>query len=138
MQNRDKTVVGSYSDLNEALEKVQELKSNGYKKEDIIIYSKTLAKGDVAKEATPIQAFDDDYTNKDSESIWDKIKDNLIFKSYNSKDAEDYESKDILYPYRDDINKGRFVIVTQNFAGEEEVEFETRGAGFLNNQNDKT
>ncbi|GAA0369763.1 hypothetical protein GCM10008932_21690 [Alkalibacterium iburiense] len=137
MENRDKTVVGSYASQEEAMEKVKSLQLEGYRKEDIIVYSKHFMEDEVGSDATAIQAEDSDYKDDDKEdhrSAWDKIKDAFTPDSYdyNSDDnqPDHMESEDILYPYREDIQKGHVVIVTQNFSGEQENDdnFDSSGA----------
>ena len=137
MESRDKTVVGSYTSQEEAREKVQSLKMEGYRKEDIIVYSKHVTDNSVGSDATAIQAEDSDYKEEnkdDNRSAWDKIKDAFTPDSYDY-DSDDNnpnhnESTDILYPYREDIRKGNVVIVVQNFSDEQEKDdgFDSSGA----------
>ncbi|SFC52645.1 Heat induced stress protein YflT [Alkalibacterium subtropicum] len=129
MVNANKTVVGSYPTQDEALDVVSKLKNEGYPKNDIILYSNEEQSNALTHYEAHDVVVDPDntaetkkYKDEKDQSMWDKIKDAFVTDTYDHekehKRANYDQSNDILYPYRDDIAKGHFVVVVENYRGQ--------------------
>ncbi|GEK90664.1 general stress protein [Alkalibacterium kapii] len=129
MLNENKTVVGSYSTQEKALDVISRLKNEGYPKNDIILYSNEEQASAMSHyEAHDVVVDTDEnsntkkYTNDEDQSMWDKIKDAFMTDTYDQKKEnkrDDYDqTKDFLYPYKEDIEKGYFVVAVENYRGE--------------------
>lgn len=129
MQERNKTVVGTYDTRDEALDVVHKLKDAGYQKENIILYANedvTQTQSDyeavnIEADTTPTRETRE--TNKDDQSLWEQIKDAFSSDTYDHdvrKRNEAYNQEDdLLYSYRDDIKNGKVVIVLDGYNGED-------------------
>lgn len=129
MDMSNKTVVGSYATQNEALDVVSKLKNEGYPKNDIVLYSNEEQSNTLTHyEAHDVVVDTDESARTESakaekdQSMWDKIKDAFVTDTYDHekehKRAHYDQTKDPLYPYRDDIAKGHFVVAVENYRGQ--------------------
>lgn len=129
MVNSNKTVVGSYPTQDEALDVVSKLKNEGYPKNDIILYSNEEQSNALTHyEAHDVVVDPDDtaetkkYKDEKDQSTWDKIKDAFVTETYDhetEKKRDTYnQDNDFLYPYRDDIANGNFVVAVENYRGQ--------------------
>ncbi|SFC52621.1 Heat induced stress protein YflT [Alkalibacterium subtropicum] len=138
MQEKNKTVVGSYDTRDEALNIVHKLKDAGYQKENIILYANenvTQTQSDyeavnVEADTTPTRETRE--TNKDDQSLWEQIKDAFSSDTYDHderrRDASYNQEDDLLYPYRDDIKSGKVVVVLDGYKGEDLNQYNSAAA----------
>ncbi|WP_165006958.1 MULTISPECIES: DUF2382 domain-containing protein [unclassified Enterococcus] len=141
MNERNLTVIGSYSTREEALTVIEQLRDEGYNRDDIVIYAtedtannlgfRGLSGIDVETEANPTGE------PKEERSLWDRIKDAFSFDTYDydmsNKDEAYSADNDPLYQYRDDIAAGNIVITVKDYRQTETAD--TRTTGILNTQN---
>ncbi|MCC5889324.1 MAG: general stress protein [Alkalibacterium sp.] len=149
MNRTTRKVLGSYNTRDEALNVVDRLQNDGYQKQDIIIYAndpETLGDHEAVDVATEDGRRDDTQNDtdrdrdRDDRSMWDKVKDAFTPDSYDheeEKKRDDYNTNDdILYPYRDDLADGKYVIAVENAEGKDLEQYDTSDA--LLNSNRKT
>lgn len=129
MVNSNRTVIGSYPTQDDALDVVSKLKNDGYPKNDIILFSNKEQADTLTHYEAHDVVVDEDrstetekYTTEEDQSMWDSIKDAFVTDTYDHETEhkrDNYDSdNDILYPYRDDIAKGHFVVAVENYRGE--------------------
>ncbi|OQO68926.1 hypothetical protein BH747_11060 [Enterococcus villorum] len=125
MRERDLTVIGSYSTREEALSVIEQLRDEGYNREDIIIYTTKeaaqrfgfsgLSGIDVETDINEIEGVHED------RSLWERIKDAFSTNTYeyasNEEEAGYSVENDPLYQYRYDIAEGKIVITVKNYRG---------------------
>ena len=130
MVKENRVVVGSYRNEDDIVSVINKLKEDGYQRDDITLYTNS-ANADGLKDSrnVDVQADDAGRTTEDTEddrSFWDKMKDAFSTGSYNyeedSQNPNYNQEDDVLYPYRDDINKGNTVIVVDNYRGDTNLE----------------
>jgi len=129
MDMSNKTVIGSYATQDEALDAVSKLKNEGYPKNDIILYSNEEQSNALTHyEAHDVVVDKDSSADtkkvkpEEDQSMWDKIKDAFVTDTYDHEKehgrAHYDQTKDPLYPYREDIAKGHFVVAVENYRGQ--------------------
>ncbi|MCC5895862.1 MAG: general stress protein [Alkalibacterium sp.] len=141
MKNNKRTVIGSYSSRDDALDVVDRLNSEGYQKQDIILYSNdpsTLDDHEAVKVSTDDQSNSkSDRNGQDNDrSMWDKVKDAFTPGTYNDSDDQTDQYNDVLNSYKSDLNEGKIVVVVENYRGKNLEEHNSSGA--LLNSNRET
>lgn len=141
MNKSNRKVLGSYNTRDEALNVVDRLQNDGYQKQDIIVYANDpqtlgdheavdVATGDDRRDDTPRDTDRDN--DRDDRNLWDKVKDAFTSDSYDhdeEKKREHYNpDDDILYPYRDDLADGKYVIAVDNTEGKNLENYNTSDA----------
>lgn len=126
MVKDNRTVIGSYSNQEEVVAAVKRLKDEGYKKEDITLFTNSANAGglkdsedvDVATETTDTERTRT-AESEDDRSLWTQIKDVFSSDTYDyestSQDSNYSQDDDVLYPYKEDIKDGKTVIVVENY-----------------------
>ena len=123
MLERNLTVIGSYSTREEALSVIEQLHSEGYSRDDIIIYTTKDAATNFGFDGlsgidveTGVNGVE---TTHEDRSIWEKIKDAFSADTYeydsSLNEEADYANNDPLYQYRDDISAGKIIITVNNY-----------------------
>ncbi|GAA0359674.1 hypothetical protein GCM10008932_10350 [Alkalibacterium iburiense] len=114
--SKNQTVIGSYQTETETEQVIKRLQSEGYKKEDITLFtsherSEELNNPRGVDVANPdVDGTDEDHNN--DRSFWESLKD-----AFKVRDDEYYndpnyvEEDDLLHMYRDDLRKGHIVVV---------------------------
>lgn len=125
MNNQNQKVVGSYPDASETKLAVRELISQGFRKDQLTIYTNEekraffsdvenvqVAQPDVNDTNEPHETEDED------KNFWESIRD--AFKVREDAEFEDpnyVAEDDLLYNHREDLRNGRFVIVVDETDG---------------------
>lgn len=116
-QNRNRTIFGSYSSVDEARRALEDLKRDGYRKEDITLYANEPHVSHM--DATPgvdtptdqeLQASKD---SQSDESFWEEVKDMFTPNRTDSKSLEDSEyaeDRELLEPYQEDLSNGHILL----------------------------
>lgn len=123
MLERNLTVIGSYSTREEALSVIEQLHSEGYSRDDIIIYTTKDAATNFGFDGlsgidveTGVNGVE---TTHEDRSLWEKIKDAFSADTYeydsSLNEEADYANNDPLYQYRDDISAGKIIITVNNY-----------------------
>jgi uncharacterized protein (TIGR02271 family) len=130
MVREDRVVVGSYRNRDDAVSVINRLKEDGYRKEDITLYTNSenidglRDSQDIDVQADSAERSTEE--TEDNRSFWDQVKDAFSTESYNyeetAQDPAYNQEDDILYPYRDDINSGHTVIVVDNYRGDTDLD----------------
>lgn len=114
--SKNQTVIGSYQTETETEQVIKRLQSEGYKKEDITLFtnrerSKDLNNPRDVDLATPSMDGTDEDQNNDR-SFWESIKDAFKVRDDEYYDDPNYVGEDdLLHMYRDDLRKGHIVVV---------------------------
>lgn len=138
MNRTNRKVLGSYNTRDEALNVVDRLHNDGYQKQDIIVYAndpETLGDHEAVDVAAGDQRSSEDTHHDDDKgdrNLWDKVKDAFTSDSYkheDEKEKENYNAEDdILYPYRNDLADGKYVIAVDNAEGKNLEDYNTSDA----------
>lgn len=147
MNRTNLTVLGSYNTRDEALNVVDRLQNDGFQKQNIIIYAKNpddLKDYEAVDVATAEERNNDDSRDTDDKrdrNLWDKVKDAFTPDSYKHEEEEKKESynkeDDILYPYRNDLAEGKYVIAIDNAEGKNLDNYNTSDALLNSNRTTK-
>ncbi|MCG4569433.1 DUF2382 domain-containing protein [Enterococcus faecium] len=123
MEEKNLTVIGSYSTREEALSVIERLRNEGYERDDIVIYTTDEAASRLGFDGLSGIDVETDENRMDGEedrSLWEKIKDTFSFDTYDSETAT--PENDPLYQYRGDISDGKFVITVKGYRQPETTE----------------
>lgn len=123
MEEKNLTVIGSYSTREEALSVIERLRNEGYERDDIVIYTTDEAASRLGFDGLSGIDVETDENRMDGEedrSLWEKIKDTFSFDTYDSETAT--PENDTLYQYRGDISDGKFVITVKGYRQPETTE----------------
>lgn len=123
MEEKNLTVIGSYSTREEALSVIERLRNEGYERDDIVIYTTDEAASRLGFDGLSGIDVETDGNRMDGEedrSLWEKIKDTFSFDTYDSETAT--PENDPLYQYRGDISDGKFVITVKGYRQPETTE----------------
>lgn len=126
MEERNLTVIGSYSTREEALSVIEQLRDEGYDRDDIVIYTTDEAARNFG--FSGLSGIDVETDVNDTEgvqedrSLWERIKDAFSTNTYeeyvpNEEETGRSADNDPLYQYRDDIADGKIVITVKNYRG---------------------
>lgn len=120
-----RVVIGSFTNRNDAISEIKRLKEDGYQRDEITLYTnadnldalKDSQEVDVATETTV-----EGTTDGDNRSFWEQVKDAFSTEAYDhetvSQEPNYNRDKDILFPYRSDIEQGNIVVVVENYRGD--------------------
>lgn len=123
MEEKNLTVIGSYSTREEALSVIERLRNEGYERDDIVIYTTDEAASRLGFDGLSGIDVETDENRMDGEedrSLWEKKKDTFSFDTYDSETAT--PENDPLYQYRGDISDGKFVITVKGYRQPETTE----------------
>ncbi|OJF95495.1 general stress protein [Alkalibacterium sp. 20] len=123
MNDQNKKVVGSYPDERETKRVIRDLMSQGFRKDQLTIYTneeKHTHHSEVANVQVAQADFNDKKeTTEDDKNFWESIRD--AFKVREDQEFEDPDyvaDDDFLYPHREDLKNGRYVVVIDESNGE--------------------
>lgn len=122
MNERNLTVIGSYDTREEALAVIEQLRDEGYSRDDIKVYTSQEASdrlGFGGLYGIDVETTTDTGHTQDKEdvSLWDRIKGAFSFDTYDYDENEEEIASDTdpLYAYRGDITGGKAVIAVNNY-----------------------
>ncbi|MBF8807202.1 MAG: DUF2382 domain-containing protein [Enterococcus lacertideformus] len=123
MKEKNLTVIGSYSTREEALSVIEQLRNEGYNRDDIIIYTTKEAAnsfGFSGLSGIDVETNVDEIDGtKEEPSLWERIKDTFTSNTYehelHREDADYSIDDDPLYPYKEDISSGKIVITVKDY-----------------------
>jgi uncharacterized protein (TIGR02271 family) len=151
MEKRNLTVIGSYSTREEALKVIEQLRSEGYNRDDIVIYTTDEAANDFGFSGLSGIDVETDVNEgegvvHEDRSLWERIKDAFSTNTYDYSSNEEETGRSVdndpLYRYRDDIAAGKIVITVNNYKGKHtaasEVNTTPNAAVSTDNLNHKT
>lgn len=129
MNERNLTVIGSYSTREEALSVIEQLRDEGYDRDDIIIYTtKDAAQnfGFSGLSGIDVETNVDEVEGTHEErSLWERIKDTFTSNTYEedsyTEKADDSVNDDPLYSYKEDIAAGKIVITVKDYKAPNEA-----------------
>lgn len=129
MNERNLTVIGSYSTREEALSVIEQLRDEGYDRDDIIIYTtKDAAQnfGFSGLSGIDVETNVDEVEGTHEErSLWERIKDTFTSNTYEedsyTEKADDSVNDDPLYSYKEDIAAGKIVITVKDYKASNEA-----------------
>ncbi|EMF0377842.1 DUF2382 domain-containing protein [Enterococcus hirae] len=129
MNERNLTVIGSYSTREEALSVIEQLRDEGYDRDDIIIYTtKDAAQnfGFSGLSGIDVETNVDEVEGTHEErSLWERIKDTFTSNTYEedsyTEKADDSVNDDPLYSYKEDIAAGKIVITVKDYKAQNEA-----------------
>lgn len=129
MNERNLTVIGSYSTREEALSVIEQLRDEGYDRDDIIIYTtKDAAQnfGFSGLSGIDVETNVDEVEGAHEErSLWERIKDTFTSNTYEedsyTEKADDSVNDDPLYSYKEDIAAGKIVITVKDYKAQNEA-----------------
>lgn len=123
---KNQTVIGSYQSETETEQVIKRLQSDGYKKEDITLFTSQERSTDLNNPrdvdvANPdIDGTDEDQQN--DRSFWESLKDAFKVRDDDYYSDPNYVAEDdLLYMYRDDLRKGKIVVVVDEEDSGEDV-----------------
>lgn len=130
MSKNNEVVLGSYRNQEEAIKVLKRLKEEGYNKENVTVYtnSKNIDELEDSKDVNANIDNVEQTTNngEDDRSFWTKVKDSFSTNTYDyetdSKNSDYNQVDDILYPYRNDLDKGNIIVVVENYDGNTNLE----------------
>jgi len=123
MNNLNQRVVGSYEDKQETKRVIRHLMDQGYRKEQLTIYTNEdkrhlysdVENVQVAQPDTDINETID--TPKEDKNFWESIRDAFHVREDHEFDDPNYKSEnDLLHPYRDDLSKGLYIVAVDDTA----------------------
>lgn len=138
MENKDRTVIGTFMERDEAVSEIQRLHNLGYSKAEINVYSSPERAQDVERlMAIDVEGAEvvEDEAVEDT-SWWDTIKHSFNLHAFHSEDGHHYEriiegekreddrsastevsdeTLELLEPYREDLANGKLVIMVDNY-----------------------
>lgn len=125
MEERNLTVIGSYSTREEALSVIEQLRDEGYNRDDIVIYTTDEAARDFGFSGLSGIEVETDVSEAEGghedRSLWERIKDTFSSDTYDYSSNEEETGRSVdndpLYQYRDDIAAGKIVITVNNYRG---------------------
>ncbi|EJY47364.1 hypothetical protein HMPREF1348_00386 [Enterococcus faecium 505] len=123
MEDKNLTVIGSYSTRDEALSVIERLRNEGYDRDDIVIYTTDEAAtrlGFDGLSGIDVETDENRMDGEEDRSLWERIKDTFSFDTYDSETAT--PENDPLYQYRGDISAGKFVITVKGYRQPETTE----------------
>ncbi|MDU0990588.1 MAG: general stress protein [Enterococcus faecium] len=123
MEDKNSTVIGSYSTRDEALSVIERLRNEGYDRDDIVIYTTDEAAtrlGFDGLSGIDVETDENRMDGEEDRSLWERIKDTFSFDTYDSETAT--PENDPLYQYRGDISAGKFVITVKGYRQPETTE----------------
>lgn len=97
MEDKNSTVIGSYSTRDEALSVIERLRNEGYDRDDIVIYTTDEAAtrlGFDGLSGIDVETDENRMDGEEDRSLWERIKDTFSFDTY---DSERLRQKMILY-----------------------------------------
>lgn len=129
MNERNLTVIGSYSTREEALSVIEQLRDEGYDRDDIIIYmTKDAAQnfGFSGLSGIDVETNVDEVEGTHEErSLWERIKDTFTSNTYEedsyTEKADDSVNDDPLYSYKEDTAAGKIVITVKDYKAPNEA-----------------
>lgn len=129
MNERNLTVIGSYSTREEALSVIEQLCDEGYDRDDIIIYTtKDAAQnfGFSGLSGIDVETNVDEVEGTHEErSLCERIKDTFTSNTYEedsyTEKADDSVNDDPLYSYKEDIAAGKIVITVKDYKASNEA-----------------
>lgn len=111
-------VEGSYATPQEAVEAVNRLQAEGYKKEDIRLVSNSETRSAFKEQSNVSVTAEDSYdlndnqmTDEDNRSMWEKMKDAFSTDDETNENYANTSEDDPLYAYKGDITAGNIVVV---------------------------
>lgn len=125
MNNQDQRVVGSYPDADETKLAVRELISQGFRRDQLTIYTNE-EKQAFFKDVENVQVAQPDVndsnesnnTEDDDKNFWESIRDAFKVRDDAEFDDPNYIAEDdLLYNHREDLRNGRFVVVVDETDG---------------------
>ncbi|MER2063421.1 MAG: general stress protein [Alkalibacterium sp.] len=121
MNNHDQRVVGSYDDEKETKRVIRHLMDQGYRKDQLTIYTSgdkrhlysDVENVQVAQPDTDVNENID--TPEEDKNFWESIRDAFHVREDHEFDEPDYRSdNDLLHPYRKDLKNGKYVVAVDD------------------------
>ncbi|WP_423188543.1 general stress protein [Alkalibacterium sp. f15] len=123
MNDQNKKVVGSYPDERETKRVIRDLMSQGFRKHQLTVYSNE-EKHTHHSEVANVQVAQTDFNDKkkaaeDDKNFWESIRDAFKVREDQEFEDPDYVAEDdLLYPHREDLKNGRYVVVVDESNGQ--------------------
>ena len=114
MEDKNLTVIGSYSTRDEALSVIERLRNEGYDRDDIVIYTTDEAAtrlGFDGLSGIDVETDENRMDGEEDRSLWERIK--TLFFLIPMILRRLRQKIDPLYQYRGDISAGKFVITVK-------------------------
>ncbi|SFB96323.1 Heat induced stress protein YflT [Alkalibacterium subtropicum] len=123
MKNQDQRVIGSYEDDKETKRIIRHLMDQGYRKDQLTIYTNE-EKHHLFSEVENVQVAQPDTdthenmdTPEEDKNFWESIRDAFHVREDHRFDDPSYKSENtLLKPYRDDLQKGRYIVAVDDSA----------------------
>ncbi|MFO8069324.1 MAG: general stress protein [Alkalibacterium sp.] len=123
MNNQNQKVIGSYPDEKETKRVIRDLMNQGFKKDQLTIYTNE-EKNALHSEAANVQVAQTDLNDsaeatEDDKNFWESIRDAFkVREDHEFEDPNHVVGDDFLYPYREDLKNGRYVVVIDETHGQ--------------------
>ena len=123
MDKRNLTIIGSYDTRVEALTAIDQLRNEGYNKDDIVLFANATIIEQFGLDTLSSAEVEATGGSDDDRSMWEKIKDAFSFGDYDHRTIDD--ESDPLFAYRDDLGQDRLVestIITQPIESKKQIQ----------------
>lgn len=123
MKNQNQKVVGSYPDEKETKRVIHDLMDQGFRKDQLTIYTNE-EKRDLHAEVENVQVAQTDVNDKkdveeDDKNFWESIREAFKVREDHEFEDPNYKAEDdLLHPYREDLRNGRYVVVVDDTNGQ--------------------
>lgn len=117
---KDQTVIGSYKTEDETIKIIKRLITEGYKKDEITLFTNQERNDTLDNpehvDVTETNMQDSTESGDEDKNFWESIKDAFKVREDHHFDDPNYTAdNELLYRYRDNLNRGEIVIVVDNF-----------------------
>lgn len=120
MDKRNLTIIGSYDTRAEALTALDQLRNEGYNKDDIVLFANATIIEQFGLDTLSSAEVEATGGSDDDRSMWEKIKDAFSFGDYDHRTIDD--ESDPLFAYRDDLGQDRLVVGVYDYHATDRIE----------------